>query len=271
MYWDRRQDERGSLTRVVTAGCKAALVPIEVTTTSVTSDTSTYQDLAAAGQVVVQECVSNATKSSGGWELAGRLSPLDSVRMCVANTVFVGDNEELVLHIYAAGSEIDSTISKQTSTEIAATSEDQVDQAEEDDPDYSDFIDGDDDDDDAGDDIGDGSGDDGEDSSGVPVGGSGSGSVSTKILTTSALPKVTTQALSSAPLAPPAPLASSAPLASATAVASAGTFKYLGCSMDNSAARTLSSLSWAGTGLSVERCASYCAAYVYMGVEFGSE
>ena len=64
------------LTRVVTAGCKAALVPIEVTDTSVTSDTSTYQNLAAAGQVVVQQCVSNATTPSGGWELAGRPSHL---------------------------------------------------------------------------------------------------------------------------------------------------------------------------------------------------
>ena len=52
-------------------GCKAALVPIEVTSSSVTYDTSSYQDLAAAGTIVVQECVSNTT-SSGGWELAGR-------------------------------------------------------------------------------------------------------------------------------------------------------------------------------------------------------
>lgn len=54
----------------------AALVPIEVTTTSVTSDTSTYQDLAAAGQIVVQQCISNATTPSGGWELAGTHSRL---------------------------------------------------------------------------------------------------------------------------------------------------------------------------------------------------
>ena len=198
------------------------------------------------------------------------ISPLESVGNLAANAAFAGDNEELVLHIYAAGSEIDSTITKQTSTEIAATSEDQIDQAEEDDPDYNDFIDGDDDGDDGdddddnddGDDTGDASGDDGEDDSGAAVGGSGSGSVSTSrgsATTASALPNVAT------------PASSSAPSASATAVPSAGTFKYLGCSVDSSTSRTLSSLSWAGTGLSVERCASYCSAYVYMGVEFGSE
>lgn len=50
-------------------------MPIEVTSSTVTYDTSSYQDLAAAGTIVVQECVSNTT-SSGGWELAGRLSRL---------------------------------------------------------------------------------------------------------------------------------------------------------------------------------------------------
>lgn len=64
--------ERG-LTYVLIAGCKAALVPIEVTSSSVTYDTSSYSDLAAAAEIVVQECVSNTT-SSGGWELAGRSS-----------------------------------------------------------------------------------------------------------------------------------------------------------------------------------------------------
>lgn len=59
--------------RISVAGCKAALVPIEVTSSSVTYDTSSYQDLASAGQVVVQQCVSNTT-SSGGWELAGKAS-----------------------------------------------------------------------------------------------------------------------------------------------------------------------------------------------------
>lgn len=181
---------------------------------------------------------------------------LESVGMWGANAVFTGDNEDLVLHIYAAGSEIDSTITKQTSTEIAATSEDQIDQAEEDDPAYNDYIDSGGD----GDNIYADSSDDTADDS-----GSGTGSVSTsrgsatQISTAASLPKVTT------------PVSSSAPLASATVVPSAGTFKYLGCSIDSSTSRTLSSLSWAGTGLSVERCAAYCAAYVYMGVEFGSE
>ena len=61
-----------ALTRLLIAGCKAALVPIEVDTASVTYDTSSYADIASAGTTVVQQCVSNITKSSGGWELAGR-------------------------------------------------------------------------------------------------------------------------------------------------------------------------------------------------------
>lgn len=58
------------------AGCKAALVPIEVTTSSVTYDTSSYQDLATAGGVIVQQCISNATRAGGGWELAGNPPPI---------------------------------------------------------------------------------------------------------------------------------------------------------------------------------------------------
>ena len=57
-------------TLLLIAGCKAALVPIEVTSNTVTYDTSSYQDLAAAGTVVVQQCISNST-GAGGWELAG--------------------------------------------------------------------------------------------------------------------------------------------------------------------------------------------------------
>ena len=62
------------------AGCNAALVPIEEDDdggssasngTSVTYDTSTYQDLATVGGVIVQQCISNRTRASGGWELAG--------------------------------------------------------------------------------------------------------------------------------------------------------------------------------------------------------
>lgn len=147
-----------------------------------------------------------------------------------------------------------------------------------DDPDYNDFIDGGDNtdydgsdysddntDDDSGDDSGDDTDDDTGDNSGVAVGGAGIGSISTsprsatKISTATALSHVATL------------ISSSVAAASATAVPSAGTFNYLGCSIDSFTSRTLSSLSWSGTGLSVERCASYCAAYKYMGVEFGSE
>lgn len=234
-----------------TTGCKAALVPIEVTTASVTYDTSSYQDLASAGQIVVQECISNST-SSGGWELAG-------------------DNQDLVLHVYAAGSQIDATIAKQTGTEIAATSEDQIEDAELDDPDYDgseDDSDGSDDNgdddsvDDSGDDTGDDTsndtdgdtGDDTSDNGATALGGSGTG--------TASVPESTGFS---------AKASSVAPVASARAVTSSGTFKYIGCQLDSSTSRTLSSLSWAGTELTVERCAAYCAGYQYMGVEFGSE
>ena len=61
----------GVLTRPHIAGCNAALVPVEVSDSSVTYDTSTYRDLAAAGAVVVQQCIANQTRGSGGWELAG--------------------------------------------------------------------------------------------------------------------------------------------------------------------------------------------------------
>ncbi|CAF9939248.1 hypothetical protein IMSHALPRED_001269 [Imshaugia aleurites] len=242
-----------------TTGCKAALVPIEVSSSSVTYDTSSYQDLASTGQVVVQECISNTT-SSGGWELAG-------------------DDQDLVLHVYAAGSQIDATINKQTSTEIAATSEDEIDDAEEDDPEYDGEDDGSDDDDDdddgddfAGDDDGDSDDDDGSDDSdsGIAVGDSGAGS------TTASHSKVSSAATASASqVSSPATTSQAAAVTSAAAsaavVESSGTFTYLGCQLDSFTARTLSSLSWTGTGLTVERCASYCSEYQYMGVEFGSQ
>ena len=61
------------MTDSIIAGCKAALVPIEVTNTTVTYDTSSYPDLALSGQSVLKNCISNSTVS-GGWELAGRSS-----------------------------------------------------------------------------------------------------------------------------------------------------------------------------------------------------
>ena len=190
-----------------------------------------------------------------------------------------GDDQDLVLHVYAAGSEIDATINKQTSTEIAATSEDEIDDAEEDDPEYDGEDDGSDDDDDdddgddfAGDDDGDSDDDDGSDDSdsGIAVGDSGAGS------TTASHSKVSSAATASASqVSSPATTSQAAAVTSAAAsaavVESSGTFTYLGCQLDSSTARTLSSLSWTGTGLTVERCASYCSEYQYMGVEFGSQ
>lgn len=179
------------------------------------------------------------------------------------NALFAGDNQDLVLHIYAAGSQIDATINKQTSTEIAATSEDEIDDAEVDDPVYNGSDDGSDDDgidDDGSDD--DGSDDDGSDDngdSGIAVGGSGTGNTAVSHSSQSS-PATTFHATASATAS-----------ASAAVVKVAGTFNYLGCQLDSSTARTLSSLSWTGTGLTVERCAAYCNEYQYMGVEFGSQ
>ena len=75
-----------ALTRILVAGCNAALVPQEYdfsgydnssstnsSNTGVTYDTSSYADIASRGAKVVQHCVSNTTeKSSGGWVTAGR-------------------------------------------------------------------------------------------------------------------------------------------------------------------------------------------------------
>ena len=178
------------------------------------------------------------------------------------HALYAGDEQELVLHIYAAGSQIDATITKQSGTEIAATSEDQIDDAELDDPDYN-GSDG-DDGDDTGDDSDDDSEDNDDDDSGFAVGGLGTGTASAPGFSTK-----TSAAATMSHVATPA--SSSAPAASPTTVMTSGTFNYLGCELDSSTSRTLSSLSWAGTGLTVERCASYCATYQYMGVEFGSE
>ena len=174
-----------------------------------------------------------------------------------------GDDQELVLHIFAAGSEIDQTIGQQTGTAIAATSEDEVDNAELDDPDYNDFggssndtsdgILGDDSDgtnSTSGDDYGDDSDSDSDSQIAAALGA----------LSASATPSQVALSASATPSA-----------GSAAVVKTSGTFSYLGCELDSSASRTLSSLQWSGTGLTVERCAAYCATYQYMGVEFGSQ
>ena len=231
-------------------------MPIEVTASSVTYDTSTYQDMAAAGTVVVQQCISNST-GGGGWELTGTQPLLVFHLVGEYGTYFVhaGDNEELVLHIYATGSQIDGTIKKETSTNIAATSEDEIDDAEIDDPDFDDI--------EGGGDFGDGAGFSNGTavSSGMPV---SSGTPNPKVTTSAA------QIASSVSSA--APVSSAVAAGAAKAVPSSGTFKYLGCQADSSSSsHTLSSLQWSGTGLTVQRCAAYCAQYQYMGVEAGSQ
>ena len=167
--------------------------------------------------------------------------------------MLAGDDEDLVLHIYAAGSQIDATINLQTKTQIAATSEDQINNAEADDPAFN------------------GSGDVNGSNTDAILGGLGD---STTNGTTNSTASGTTSGTAngiSAPVSsfPAAPVPSAA--AAASVVKTSLTFNYIACEADSNTARTLSSLNWAGTGLTVQRCAAYCAKYKYMGVEFGSE
>ena len=213
--------------------------------TSVTYDTSTYQDLAAAGGDVVQQCISNRTRASGGWQLAGIpfFTQIHSFsRKKRADAVSAGDNEALVLHLYATGSEIDKTIKQQTSTEIAATNEDEVQEAELDDPVYQDI---------------DGGIDDGADNSTIANSTSAAGSGTAADGQAQQPSTSNTAAVPNA--APP------------QTVQKSSTFSYTGCEVDNTNSRTLSSKQWSGQNLTVERCAAYCSQYQYMGVEFGSE
>ena len=69
-------------------------MPIEVTASSVTYDTTSYSDLAAAGTVVVQQCISNST-GGGGWELAGRLLPIVS-HFLSESTVLISYNMQVI-------------------------------------------------------------------------------------------------------------------------------------------------------------------------------
>lgn len=56
----------------------------------------------------------------------------------------------------------------------------------------------------------------------------------------------------------------------AAVVQSAGNFNYFGCQHDGSTSHTLSSINTQADSLTVESCAKYCDAYLYMGVEAGS-
>lgn len=165
--------------------------------------------------------------------------------------VLAGDDQDLVLHIYAAGSQIDATINEQTKTQIAATSEDQIDAAEEDDPAFN------------------GSGNDTD--SDIDAILNGLGNSTTNGTTDDATNSATTGATNSATNSAASRAASAPVSSSASVVKTSLTFNYLACESDSTTARTLSSLSWAGTGLTVQRCAAYCAEYKYMGVEFGSQ
>ena len=153
--------------------------------------------------------------------------------------------EALVLHLYASGSEIDQTLKQQTSTEIAATSEDEVEEAELDDPEYQDVVSGFD--------------DGGTNSTGTNSTGTNSTSTASNDTTADGqLPPSTSNTATVAAAAP-------------QTVKKSATFSYTGCEADNANSRTLSSKQWSGQNLTVERCADYCSGYQYMGVEFGSQ
>ena len=159
-----------------------------------------------------------------------------------AHAITAGDNEALVLHLYATGSDIDKTMKQQTSTEIAATSEDAVEEAELDDPVYQDF-------------------NDGLDSNFTNSNYTDSNYTSTTNDSTSTDGQI--QASTSK--------APTVPVAAPQTVQKSGTFSYTGCEADSTNSRTLSSKAWSGQNLTVERCADYCSGYQYMGVEFGSQ
>ena len=150
------------------------------------------------------------------------------------------------MHLFAAGSEIDKTINQQTTTQIAATSEDEINNAEIDDPAY-------------------GAGGDGFFGSSDPFNETyaGNSTIGDGVPASAA---AVPAASAAAPAAPAVPVASLA-----TVVGVYGSFKYLGCQVDTSVAPTLSSLAWSGTELTVQRCGDYCAAYQYMGLEQGSQ
>ena len=165
-----------------------------------------------------------------------------------AYAVSAGDMEALVLHIYATGSEIDRTLKMQSSTEIAATSEEEVEEAELDDPEYQDIDDG----------IDDGS----SNSTFTASNGTATdGQVQPSSSNTAANGQGQPSTSNTATVANAAP----------QTVKTSGSFSYTGCEADNANSRTLSSLQWSGQNLTVERCADFCSGYQYMGVEFGSQ
>ena len=173
--------------------------------------------------------------------------------------MYAGDNEDLVLHLYAAGSEIDDTIKQQTSTSIAATGEDEIDDAEIDDPLYN------------------GDGDGGASNATTAANGATTAADSATTAANSVAADLvgsgtpTASVISRVPATTAASVASQAPSVAPEIVQGPGTFDYFGCLLDSSDSRALTSKNWSGTGLTVQRCADFCSDYKYMGVEFGAE
>lgn len=69
----------------------------------------------------------------------------------------------------------------------------------------------------------------------------------------------------------PAPV--STPTGGPITVQSAGSYVYYGCYADNTNGRALTGLTVpeSGAGNTIEACATACAGYKYMGVEYGAE
>ena len=163
-----------------------------------------------------------------------------------------GDNEALVLHLYAPGSEIEKTIKAQTSVQIAATNEEEIEDAELDDPIYQDVAD---------------DFDDGSNSTTAGDGTTTDGTTANGTTADGTTADGTTTGGQAQPVSSNPPTIANTP----QTVPTSGTFSYTGCSVDSASSRTLSSVPWKGDGLTVQRCATYCSQYQYMGVEFGSE
>lgn len=76
------------------------------------------------------------------------------------------------------------------------------------------------------------------------------------------------------PVSPTASLtspASSSTSAGPALVSTAGAFVYQGCYTEGTNSRALSATATASRNMSVESCATFCAGYSYMGVEYSSE
>jgi len=70
---------------------------------------------------------------------------------------------------------------------------------------------------------------------------------------------------------PTAATSSAATVSSAVSLPTVGAYSYVGCQSDLVAKRTLSSKNTQSSTLTLEGCSTFCAGYVYFGVEYSAE